>query len=1310
MTKKNSEEERLHAILECSRLGTWEWHVQTGETRFDERWAEIVGYSLDELAPVSIKTREMLAHPDDLVESNNLLQRHFSGELPYYDFESRMKHKDGRWVWVHERGKVVSWADDGKPLIMLGSLDDIATEKVTEMALEESLGLFGSVYDSSPIGIAIIDPKSQRFLRANQGFLEIVEYTEDELLEKTIADITPPEDWQKEVEAIEGRLSGTGDDYIAEKRYYTKSGRIVHVLLRGNTFLDKEGNRLAVANVVDITEKKAAETKIEHLNRVLLAIRKVDQLITKERDRDKLIQGACDNLIETRGYNAAWIALHNESLEIDKFFSAGLGPERIKLENLFVSGKGVFCVEKCLSHNGVQVIDSPADVCGKCPLVNQYGNLSAMSTSLKYGETVLGILSVSIPATLVRDSSEQSLLHEVADDIAFALHNMNAEHEVKSARERECVLAEMLDVAPNSITIHDTDGKFLFANQKTFALHGYTRDEFMNINLHDLDVPESEALLAERFGIIERDGEARFDTAHYRKNGISFPLEVFAKKIEWNGKAAILSIATDITHRKETEEKLKASEQKFRILVENANDILYSISLDGLFTYVSPNWMQLMGEPAEEAVGKSFEPYVHPDDVHVCRSFLHRVLSSGEKQSSVEYRVRHGDGSWRWHVSNGAAVRDAGGHVTGYVGVARDETDKKQIEQSLRVNEEILTITSQMAKIGGWELYPETMEVTWTDETYRIHEVSKNVKPPLEEAINFWHPEDRPILMKAIQQALEKGIPYDLELRFITAKGKNLHARTKCHPVLHNGKVVKLQGFFQDITEAKHAQNALAEEKERLMVTLQSIGDGVITTDTSGNVVLLNKVAEQMTGWSSVDAKGRPLEEVFSIINEVTRKQCENPVARVLATGRIVELANYTALVARDKREIVIADSAAPIKNGHNKTIGVILVFRDITEKKKLESAVEVSSRLDSLGVLAGGIAHDFNNLLGGIYGYIDMAIESARDGQTSEYLSKTAYTIERARALTQQLLTFAKGGAPVQKIEPLFPFVKDTVQFALSGTNVSCDFSIQQDLWNCNYDRNQIGQVIDNLVINAQQAMPVGGSITVSAQNVFLAEKEHPLLAEGNYVKVSVQDKGVGIPRELLVRIFDPFFTTKTKGHGLGLATCYSIINRHGGCIDVYSEPGKGTVFHVYLPATGASDGDAVVQQSVQHKGSGTFLVMDDEEAMRDILKQMLESFGYSAVCAGNGKDAIAFLNAELEAKRPVAGMIFDLTVPGGMGGMEAIAELRKIDAKTPAFVASGYADGTVMKNPVEYGFTASIGKPFRKKELIEMLEKHMK
>ncbi len=410
-------------------------------------------------------------------------------------------------------------------------------------------------------------------------------------------------------------------------------------------------------------------------------------------------------------------------------------------------------------------------------------------------------------------------------------------------------------------------------------------------------------------------------------------------------------------------------------------------------------------------------------------------------------------------------------------------------------------------------------------------------------------------------------------------------------------------------------------------------------------------------------------------------------------------------------------DRGYVLRDEQGKAIRMIGAMLDITERKRAENEREEYNRqlskiqkLESLGLLAGGIAHDFNNLLGGIYGYIDMACESSNDEKVTRYLSKTMNTIERARDLTGQLLTFAKGGAPIQKIDHLFPFVQETAKFALSGANVSCHFDVSPDLWACNFDKNQIGQVIDNLIINAQQAMPVGGTIELSARNITLAENEHPLLGNGNFVKISVKDYGIGIQKELIYKIFDPFFTTKAKGHGLGLATCYSIINRHGGCIDVESEPGKGSTFKVYLPASTDAASSVSKNTAKRHKGIGIFLVMDDEEVMRDTIADMLGGFGYTVVCKENGKDAIDFFASETKAHRKITGMIFDLTVPGGMGGKTAIEEIRKMNKEIPAFVASGYADDPVMKIPTDYGFTGSICKPFRKAELSEMLNKYMK
>jgi len=389
----------------------------------------------------------------------------------------------------------------------------------------------------------------------------------------------------------------------------------------------------------------------------------------------------------------------------------------------------------------------------------------------------------------------------------------------------------------------------------------------------------------------------------------------------------------------------------------------------------------------------------------------------------------------------------------------------------------------------------------------------------------------------------------------------------------------------------------------------------------------------------------------------------------------------------------------------------------DITERKqaevereRLERALNQTQKLDSLGLLAGGIAHDFNNLMGGIFGYIDLAQESSTDATVARYLSKAMNTIDRARALTLQLLTFAKGGDPVRETGKLFPFVQETALFALSGANVSCTFDIPPNLWLCNFDKHQIGQVIDNLVINAQQAMPVGGTIRVSAGNITLAEHEHPLLPKGNYITLAVKDTGIGIPEDLITKIFDPFFTTKQKGHGLGLASCYSIIKKHGGCIDVTSVQGKGSTFLIYLPASTKAASLAAPVAASTHRGSGTILVMDDEDVIRDTIGEMLSALGYTVVCTEDGQAAVDMFTTATCNGRVFAAIILDLTVPGAMGGKDAAAAIRKLDTRVPVFVASGYSEDPVMKNPAHFNITDSIRKPFTKSELSEMLNRHLR
>ncbi len=513
---------------------------------------------------------------------------------------------------------------------------------------------------------------------------------------------------------------------------------------------------------------------------------------------------------------------------------------------------------------------------------------------------------------------------------------------------------------------------------------------------------------------------------------------------------------------------------------------------------------------------------------------------------------------------------------------------------------------------------------------------------------------------------------------------------------------------WHHITERKRAEASLAEEKERLAVTLRSIGDAVITTDVQGRITMMNKVAEHLTGWRQKEALGEPLEKIFNIINENTRKQCDNPVAKVLETGGIVGLANNTVLVGKDRTERVIEDSGAPILDHQNRTLGVVLVFRDATEKRRMQGERQKAQKLESIGILAGGIAHDFNNFLTGILGNLSL-IQLDIDPGDSMYprLKDMEKAALRAKNLTEQLLTFSKGGEPVKRLTQIDTLVREASQFAVRGSNVRCQFDFPDDLWPSEVDAGQLGQVVHNLVINAVQVMPEGGVITISVKNTRVEPGSHLKLLPGLYIRIMIEDHGTGIKKDHLDKIFDPYFTTKQKGSGLGLTIVYSIIEKHDGHVTVYSKLGQGTTLNIYLPASPGSAVKSPKPEETMISGAGRILVMDDEPFIQTLASRMLGKMGYESELAKDGAEAIKKYQKAIESNRPFDAVILDLTVPGGMGGQETITKLIQIDRNVKVIVSSGYSTDPVMSNYRDYGFVAAVRKPYVIKELNDALKK---
>jgi two-component system cell cycle sensor histidine kinase/response regulator CckA len=518
------------------------------------------------------------------------------------------------------------------------------------------------------------------------------------------------------------------------------------------------------------------------------------------------------------------------------------------------------------------------------------------------------------------------------------------------------------------------------------------------------------------------------------------------------------------------------------------------------------------------------------------------------------------------------------------------------------------------------------------------------------------------------------------------------------------------------LREREKMEKSIRESQERLAVIFRSLTEGVIATDTNGKVTMMNRAAEVISGFHAEEVGNKSVRDVFDIHDERTGDMLENPVEKTLKTGQVETMGYHAAMMSRNGSLRSVAGSAAVIRDKDNRIIGAVMVFQDVTESRKLEENMQKNQKLEALGLLAGGIAHDFNNLLTGVLGNINLAkAYSNPQDKIHKPLMFAEKAAIRSRQLTQQLLTFAKGGEPIKRILDISQLIRDSIIFALRGSKVKAKFHFPEKLWLMEVDEGQMDQVFNNLAINSVQAMSEGGIITVTAENLEPENCPSHVLPypERKHVKISIEDNGSGIPEDILPMIFDPYFTTKAKGSGLGLASVHSIIIKHEGIIEVHSEQGTGTGFTIFLPAI---DGDAVgreeknVDEEFLVDGNGRILVMDDDKMVADVLMRQLALLGYEVTLAHDGEKAIELYREALAGDNAFEIVLMDLTVPGGMGGADTIKKLMEIDPQVKAIVSSGYSTDPVMANFKNYGFKACIVKPHKLSELSRTLQEVIK
>jgi two-component system, cell cycle sensor histidine kinase and response regulator CckA len=504
-----------------------------------------------------------------------------------------------------------------------------------------------------------------------------------------------------------------------------------------------------------------------------------------------------------------------------------------------------------------------------------------------------------------------------------------------------------------------------------------------------------------------------------------------------------------------------------------------------------------------------------------------------------------------------------------------------------------------------------------------------------------------------------------------------------------------------DVTSRKNAENALRRSEGKYRDLFENANDAIFIVDSELRYRDVNRKAVELLGFS----KSELLE--MRITDLIPPEQAARSAAEL---EKLRDRGAYEKFVGKIRTkqgrwlDVEVSSSAIVVDN---KVLGSRDIMRDITERKRIEEEVLRVQKLESVGLLAGGIAHDFNNLLTAILGNVTLAkLETPPGNAAQDRLLEAERAVYRAQELTQQLLTFSKGGAPVKRAISAREVVEESVAFSLRGSKTVSVFFLPPDLWSVDADEGQLSQVFNNLVINADQAMPDGGTLKIFGTNVTVADDALPLPA-GRYVKLSFADKGTGIPRDHIDKIFDPYFTTKETGIGLGLATSYSVIKRHGGHITVETEPGVGTTFHVYLPASSSDHRRAKPSEAKTTRGAGRVLVVDDEAMIRDVLEKILEKQGYEPVSVADGREALSLYSDSKKNGKPFHAVIMDLTIPGGMGGKEAITKLLAIDPQAKVIVSSGYSNDPIMAQFRDYGFRGVVTKPFSVGKLSDMVRR---
>jgi two-component system, cell cycle sensor histidine kinase and response regulator CckA len=1302
ITRRKQMEESLHASESRYKA------IVDSQAEFVVRYQPggIISFVNDTLCRYTNMKREDLLgrsyypfmHPDDRGEFVRRIEA-LDRKNPSMVAEARMVLPDGRgsWhQWTHhaifdERGDLVEYQSTGR---------DMTDIKEAEDRLRASESRFRALFENLNVVALVMDPSDGRILDANDAAATYYGWPRERLREMLISQINtmPHDEILRRMDQVKSRKKAS---FLLQHRRADGSLRNVEVHSGPILF---EGRTALYSVIHDVTERRQAEDALRESEEKFSHIfRKAPLLITLSE-------------LESGRY-----------LDVNERF-------------LEISG---FARDEVVGRTAIEIGWISEDQRSRMvQTMRERGGVSGMELSLrrKDGADVVCLYN----GEMITVGGAQRLL-SIAQDIT---ERKRAEEEL---REKEGTYRSLFESANDGIFIQDETG-FLDCNQKGADMYRLPKEKLIG-RLPAEFAPErqpdgrfSSTVAGEKIQAALNGIPQVFEWQPVRADGSLFDVEITLSRLEMGGKMCLQAIVRDISERKREEARKReyaANLQRllsvtremtsttdisrlYRVAVQTAKDLLHFdfssvmvLSEDGNSLII----MDTIGFPASLigqfrlVEGQGLSTYVikrkQPDAVldfseetrfdvpplireHNIRCAL--CVPMMIEGSVFGVLIGHAlaqrtfspeDITLYQSIANQAAV--AIKHAMSLHALAKNE---QMLQTIIATEPDCIKVIDEESRLIMMNRAGLSMLQADSLEQVKGQVVCPLIAPGYQEAF-----------MDMTRKVFQGGSGR-LEFQMVGMRGRQLWLETHAVP-LRNEKdeITALLGVTRDITERKRAEEELRENQARLDLALQSAHMGVWRWEIREDRRYFDDLASQLLGIDAATFAGTA-EEFFRAVHPEDRERVKAALSRTVEQDVPYE-PEYRVVWPEGSIHHITARGRL-VRDDRGQPARINGILWDITEQRLLEEERLRAQKLESIGTLAGGIAHDFNNLLQGVFGYISMAkLTHDQKEKSLAMLEQAEKALHQSVSLTSQLLTFSKGGKPLKKAVDLRPVIEDAVKFALSGSRVTYDLSLSDDLCAVEADAGQIGQVVQNIVLNAEQAMPLGGRIEIAARNVPASRAAGPLLtAADGLVEITVRDQGTGIPPEHLPRIFDPYFTTKEKGSGLGLATSYSIIKNHDGVINVSSELGRGSTFTICLPAAGREAEGTARPAAPRVARKGRILVMDDEDLVRKVAYELLTGLGHHVELAGHGDEAVEKYRQAMAAGKPFDVVILDLTVRGGMGGLETLQKLREIDPDVKAVVSSGYSDDEVVATYRQYGFRSFLKKPYDIQELGRILD----